>query len=55
MVLVYVDESGDTGTNFNDLEQPVFVLGAMMITQEKWKELEKRFQGVFYEVFKGGT
>ncbi|MFO7730638.1 MAG: DUF3800 domain-containing protein [Spirochaetia bacterium] len=53
MVLIYIDESGDTGTNFNDPEQPVFVLGAMMITQEKWKELEKRFQGVFYEVFNG--
>lgn len=53
MVLIYIDESGDTGTNFNDPEQPVFVLGAMMITQEKWKELEKRFQGVFYEAFNG--
>ena len=53
MVLIYIDESGDTGTNFNDPQQPVFVLGAMMITQEKWKELEKSFLSVFNAAFSG--
>ncbi len=51
MILVYIDESGDTGTNFNDPQQPVFVLGAMLIDQSNWKKYEERFLTVIREYF----
>ena len=46
MILVYIDESGDTGHNLTDKQQPVFVLGALLVPQAKWKELEKQFHEV---------
>ncbi len=52
MVLIYIDESGDTGTNFNDTQQPIFVLGAMLVQQNNWKKLENNFQKVLKEAFK---
>ncbi len=46
MILVYVDESGDTGLNLSDPQQPVFVLGAILIAQEQWKSIEKQFRKI---------
>lgn len=40
MHLVYIDESGSTGTNLNDAEQPVFALCAMIVKEERWQALE---------------
>ena len=51
MTLVYLDESGDTGTNFNDPQQPVFVLGSLLVKQEIWKELEKQYNSIISEAF----
>ena len=51
MTLVYLDESGDTGTNFNDPQQPVFVLGSLLVKQEIWKELEKQYYSIISEAF----
>jgi hypothetical protein len=51
MILVYLDESGDTGTNFNDPQQPVFVLGSLLVKQEIWKELEKQYNSIISEAF----
>jgi len=36
MILVYIDETGDTGTNLSDPQQPIFVLGAIPIRQNEW-------------------
>jgi hypothetical protein len=36
MYLVYFDEFGNTGTNLNDSEQPVFVLCALAVPKTKW-------------------
>jgi hypothetical protein len=51
MILVYIDESGDTGHNLSDKQQPVFVLGALIVPQSKWKELELSFHKIVVEFF----
>jgi hypothetical protein len=43
MNLVYVDESGNTGLNLKDPQQPVFVLAALIVPESKWFLLEKQF------------
>jgi len=53
MILEYLDESGDTGTNFNDEQQPVFVLGALLVKEELWQELEIAFEDVVKQHFDG--
>ncbi len=41
MHLVYLDESGQTGTNLRDTIQPVFALGALVVPESVWLPLEK--------------
>jgi hypothetical protein len=41
MHLIYLDESGQTGTNLRDTVQPVFVLGALVVPESCWLGLEK--------------
>lgn len=43
MNLVYVDESGNTGLNLNDPQQPVFILAAMILPEREWFAMEERF------------
>jgi hypothetical protein len=43
MNLVYVDESGNTGLNLKDSQQPVFILAAMIVPEHEWFALEERF------------
>ncbi|MDP1663228.1 MAG: DUF3800 domain-containing protein [Phycisphaerales bacterium] len=40
MHLIYLDESGNTGMNLKDKQQPVFVLCALIIDERRWKPLE---------------
>lgn len=40
MHLVYVDESGNTGLNLHDTQQPVFVLAALIVPEIAWQSLE---------------
>jgi Protein of unknown function (DUF3800) len=39
--LVYLDESGNTGTNLNDKEQPAFLLAALIVPETVWQPLER--------------
>lgn len=39
MHLIYIDESGNTGKNLADPQQPVFVLGALVIPEGSWQWL----------------
>jgi len=41
MHLIYIDESGNTGQNLADPDQPVFVLGALVIPETKWLAIER--------------
>ena len=40
MHLVYLDESGNTGDNLNDPDQPVFLLGALIVPEVCWQAVE---------------
>lgn len=40
MHLIYLDESGNTGNNLHDTSQPIFVLGALIVPEQKWLKLE---------------
>jgi hypothetical protein len=51
MNLVYVDESGNTGLNLKDPQQPVFVLAAVIVPESKWFLLEKQFFDIANEYF----
>jgi hypothetical protein len=40
MYLVYLDESGNSGNNLADPQQPVFLLCAMIVNETEWLNLE---------------
>jgi hypothetical protein len=40
MHLIYIDESGNTGRNLADPQQPVFVLGALVVPETSWQRIE---------------
>ena len=40
MHLIYIDESGNTGLNLSDPQQPVFVLGALVVPESLWQTIE---------------
>lgn len=48
-----MDESGDTGTNFTDNQQPIFVLGSLLIEERKWKGLEEDYNKIIANTFNG--
>jgi len=35
MYILYADESGNTGTDYDNKEQPIFVLGGLIVEDEK--------------------
>ncbi len=51
MNLVYIDESGNTGLNLKDSQQPVFLLAAMILPESKWFMLETLFYNIAKEYF----
>ncbi len=51
MNLIYFDESGNTGLNLKDTQQPVFVLAAMIVPESKWYLLENSFFDVLHNYF----
>lgn len=40
MHLVYIDETGNTGLNLHDSQQPIFVLAALIVPETAWQKLE---------------
>lgn len=53
MHLIYLDESGNSGNNLSDPQQPVFVLGALLVPEEKWLPLETDIFKVLDSYFEG--
>jgi hypothetical protein len=51
MHLVYFDESGQTGNNLRDPVQPIFVLGALVVSESSWLAVEKDFQAAVEKHF----
>lgn len=44
MYLVYLDESGNSGTNLQDASQPIFLLCALVVPESKWLPIETELQ-----------
>lgn len=40
MKLIYTDESGNTGLNLKDKQQPIFLLVCIIIDENQWFDLE---------------
>jgi hypothetical protein len=51
MYLVYFDESGNSGNNLNDPEQPIFVLGALIVPESCWQALERDLESTLVAHF----
>lgn len=47
MHLIYLDESGNTGTDLKDAQQPVFVLAALIVPETCWQQLEADLEASF--------
>lgn len=43
MQILYADESGSTGTDYDNKEQPIFVLGGVIVDKDKWHEINEKF------------
>lgn len=43
MKILYADESGSTGTDYDNKEQPIFVLGGFLVDDSNWHEINKTF------------
>ena len=44
MHLIYIDESGNTGLNLADPQQPIFVLGALVVPEMSWQAIETELE-----------
>jgi hypothetical protein len=51
MHLIYFDESGNSGAGLGDAAQPVFVLCALVVPEEKWMALERDLQSIIESAF----
>jgi Protein of unknown function (DUF3800) len=51
MHLIYFDESGNTGTNLHAPQQPIFVLGALIVPETRWLALEAELRAIIEQFF----
>lgn len=51
MHLIYLDESGNSGTNLRDPGQPLFVLAALIVPEDVWAALESDLKKAADEFF----
>lgn len=49
MHLVYFDESGNSGNNLDDPQQPVLVVGALIVPETCWQSLESDLEAAVME------
>ena len=54
MNLVYIDESGNSGLNLKDPQQPVFLMAALILHSSKWFSLEKDFYNILEKYMDSG-
>ena len=43
MYIMYADESGNTGTDYDNKEQPIFVLAGILVEEMKWHSINNYF------------
>ena len=51
MHFFYNDESGDTGRDLQNEEQPIFVLGGVSLSDEKWNNTQQEFTRIVNEYY----
>jgi hypothetical protein len=54
MHFFYLDETGCTGADLNNPQQPIFVLGGLSVKAQGWRETTDQFRGAIADFF-GGT
>lgn len=55
MHFFYLDESGDTGENLLDKNQPIFVLGGLSIADKKWNNTKESLDKIVKDYFGGAV
>lgn len=53
MHFFYLDESGDTGSNLQDAQQPIFVLAGLSVADKKWNNTKERLDRIISDYFNG--
>lgn len=55
MHFFYLDESGDTGANLQDDQQPIFVLAGLSVADKKWNNTKERLDQIISNYFGGNV
>jgi hypothetical protein len=55
MHFFYLDETGDTGTDLGNAEQPIFVLGGVTVRDKGWRITTDAVQNVITNFFNGAV
>lgn len=55
MHFFYLDESGCTGANLADADQPIFVMGGLSVRDEGWNQTQERFNQIISGYFRGNA
>jgi hypothetical protein len=55
MHFFYLDETGDTGTDLENTEQPIFVLGGVTVSDKGWRKTTDAVQQVISDFFNGSV
>lgn len=55
MHFFYIDESGDTGRNLNDPDQPIFVMGGVNLRDGGWNKTQQDFSAIIGDYFNGNV
>ena len=53
MHFFYIDESGDTGSNLEDSQQKIFVLGGISLRDEGWNKTHEEWSKIIDNYFEG--
>ena len=53
MHFFYLDESGDTGGNLQDDQQPIFVLAGLSVADKKWNNTKEKLDQIISRYFDG--
>ena len=51
MHFLYIDEAGHSGKNLEDVQQPVFVMAGVVVSDEKWRRTDHAFQSTLKASF----
>jgi hypothetical protein len=55
MHFFYLDETGDTGTDLGNSEQPIFVLGGVTVSDKSWRKTTDAVQSIITDFFNGAV